>query len=369
MTSSRSDWMKQSKLSFTSFLFVFSILFVHLLHATEPPSTEDRALNIYYVTWLGEHLLSTPSCIYANQDNSTKPFHHFKQACERLGHHFYLCSINQLKLHVKKADYIFVHNMPSHYDLILLEAIDPNLSKKLIVIVTEPPHVYPLNHQRDLGKFCYKILTWDDRIVDNQLYFKRFFVQSNLTMIANIPPFSEKKLCTLICGNKYFAHPHELYTKRRELIDYFTQNHPHDFMFYGMGWESSGINSYGGVVESKTEIMKHYKFCVCYENIEKLSGYITEKIFGSFIAGCVPIYWGAENIQDYIPKECFIDRRAFASNEELDHYISHMEEEEYQKYLDNIRLFLQSEKAHPFSIDYFVISLFEAMNLSSPVFF
>ena len=40
-------------------------------------------------------------------------------------------------------------------------------------------------------------------------------------------------------------------------------------------------------------------------------GYITEKIFDSFAAWCVPVYWGASNVTDYIPEGCFIDRRKF----------------------------------------------------------
>ena len=358
-----------STLFFALFVSLFSGLHLHLLHGTEIQSNRERPLNIYFASGPGDQLLLKPTYIPADQDDNTKPYLHFKLACERLGHRFILCTIDELKMHVREADYIFTFNMPIPYNLQMLEAIDPALSQKLIIIVTEPPHVYDLNHRPDLRKYCYKILTWDDRMVDNQTYFKRYFVQSSLDMIADIPSFSEKKLCTQICGNKFFWNPHELYSKRREAIDYFTRNHPNDFMFYGMGWESSGISSYGGVVESKTETMKHYKFCICYENIEKLNGYITEKIFGCFISGCVPIYWGAENIQDYIPKECFIDRREFISYEELDQYIFHMDEAEYQKYLDNILLFLQSEKAYPFSIDNCVFSFLKAMGTQSNTVF
>lgn len=38
-------------------------------------------------------------------------------------------------------------------------------------------------------------------------------------------------------------------------------------------------------------------------------GYITEKIFDCFFPGVIPIYWGAENVTDYIPQDTFIDRR------------------------------------------------------------
>jgi hypothetical protein len=57
--------------------------------------------------------------------------------------------------------------------------------------------------------------------------------------------------------------------------------------------------------------LEKYKFSICYENARDTPGYITEKIFDCFFAGCVPIYWGANNITDHIPKECFIDKRDF----------------------------------------------------------
>ena len=48
--------------------------------------------------------------------------------------------------------------------------------------------------------------------------------------------------------------------------------------------------------------MQHYRFYICYENTEGVEDYITEKIFDCFAAGFVPIYWGASNIEKYIPK-------------------------------------------------------------------
>ena len=62
-----------------------------------------------------------------------------------------------------------------------------------------------------------------------------------------------------------------------------------------------------GTLTSKNQTMQMYKFSICYENARGLPGYITEKIFDSFLAN-VPIYWGADNISKHIPDECFIDK-------------------------------------------------------------
>ncbi|WP_226896450.1 glycosyltransferase family 10 domain-containing protein [Poseidonibacter ostreae] len=60
-----------------------------------------------------------------------------------------------------------------------------------------------------------------------------------------------------------------------------------------------------------------------------MPGYITEKIFDSFFAGCVPVYLGADNITEHIPKECFIDKREFDTYEKLYKYLKNMSDEEY----------------------------------------
>lgn len=59
-------------------------------------------------------------------------------------------------------------------------------------------------------------------------------------------------------------------------------------------------------------------------------------------------------ICDYVPKECFIDRRQFASDRDLYEKIRAMEKEEYETYLLAIENFLKSPEAHLFSIEHFI---------------
>lgn len=53
------------------------------------------------------------------------------------------------------------------------------------------------------------------------------------------------------------------------------------------------------------KIMNQYKFIVTFENSSS-NGYITEKIFNTFLAKCIPIYNGAPNISDFINPDSFI---------------------------------------------------------------
>jgi hypothetical protein len=52
-----------------------------------------------------------------------------------------------------------------------------------------------------------------------------------------------------------------------------------------------------------------------------MQGYVTEKIFDCFYAGCIPIYLGAKNISKLIPTDSFIDYRKYSSAQELLNHI------------------------------------------------
>ena len=54
-----------------------------------------------------------------------------------------------------------------------------------------------------------------------------------------------------------------------------------------------------------------YRFCIAMEN-SAAEDYVTEKIYEAFAAGCIPVYYGAPNIAQFIPtKDAIIDYRDF----------------------------------------------------------
>ena len=68
----------------------------------------------------------------------------------------------------------------------------------------------------------------------------------------------------------------------------------------------------------------------------------------------MPVYLGATNITDYIPQECFIDRRAFASDQELYLFLKRMDQETYEHYITAIQRYLASPAAQRFGVDHWV---------------
>ena len=184
----------------------------------------------------------------------------------------------------------------------------------------------------------------------------------------------------LINANKAFKEvlPSDLYLERLKTIRWYEKNAPDQFDLYGMGWEKSvpaytafgrlarlgsrlktrlfGVPpfpSYRGAVSDKAAVLRTTRFSYCYENSRDLSNYITEKIFDSLAQGCVPVYWGADNVLDYIPANCFIDRRKFANTAEVHRFISAITAQEYAQYQANIARFMKSEVAARFSSAHF----------------
>lgn len=101
-------------------------------------------------------------------------------------------------------------------------------------------------------------------------------------------------------------------------------------------------------VDDKLLTLSNYKFSICFENCT-FPGYITEKIFDSFFAGCIPVYLGAPDITNYIPPETFIDFRQFNGFPELEEYLANISPEDARGYLAAAEEFLKSKKYQDFT--------------------
>jgi hypothetical protein len=238
------------------------------------------------------------------------------------------------------------------------ENLSQHPKEKLFLLIMEPPIVMPELHNPRIQYPFGKIFDLFDHRIDGRTFFKLYYPQPRLKMIEEIPDYSQKKLCVMINGNKNFEGPGSLYAERRKVISFLTDIGA-EFDLYGPDW--GGYSAWRGPAAAKWETLKNYKFNFCYENSTNQKGYITEKIFDAMVGGCVPIYLGADNVTDYIPEECFIDRRRFTSDGDLYSFITHMDGDVYQSYLAAISRFLESEKAHVFSSEYFVQMILQSV--------
>lgn len=247
------------------------------------------------------------------------------------------------------------------------------------VILCESPKIKPINEQKSLLAKYKRVFTWRDDWVDGERYIK--INLPNQLVVDNSRGWSGRdKLCCMISGNRTAPHasPYLLYAERIKSIVWFERNAPNEFDLFGIGWDEPAaihglfgraiaklrlhlpkragqiyFQSYRGKVVSKLATFKNYRFSICYENVRDIPGYITEKIFDSFFAGCIPVYWGAANVTHYIPEDCFIDRRKFESHEALYNFMVSMTESEFVAYQERISSFLTSDSAKLFSVDFF----------------
>jgi len=156
----------------------------------------------------------------------------------------------------------------------------------------------------------------------------------------------------------------DLYTKRLEAIRYFAGKE--DFQLYGVGWDRPGgvgrpyleAARLAGArpVYDKVKAMSGFKFAVAFENCT-FPGYVTEKIFDCFFAGCIPIYYGAPDISDFVPQEAFIDFRRFTGFEDLQRYLRDISPAETKRYRDSASAFLESPGFNRFRESVFVHEL------------
>ncbi len=151
-----------------------------------------------------------------------------------------------------------------------------------------------------------------------------------------------------------------------KLIHFFHKTGKFDL--YGRNWDKriygipykyykAALSVYKGTVEDKITTMSNYRFALCIENII-YPGYITEKIFDCLFAGCIPIYYGAPDIQDFIPENCYIDYRDFKNNNELNYYLQNFDSIQFNQFHTNILTFLLSDKFKEYTCKSYAEKLF-----------
>lgn len=247
------------------------------------------------------------------------------------------------------------------------------------LVALENPYINPLNADTDYFKHFRRVLGWDPR----------FHALPNVRRIEygihfELPewlPFERRDIFScLINANKRFPVKldNDLYVGRIDVIRWHERHAPGDLELYGMGWNKPRhvdgalgklkrrlqrlatqawgyrpFPSWRGELAEKSSVLRRAKFSYCYENIHSLTGYVTEKIFDSMVNGCVPVYWGADDIANKVPAECFVDRRAFRDTAEVHAFLRAMTPQDFAAKQRAMRTFLEGEGRSRFSSEAF----------------
>lgn len=220
---------------------------------------------------------------------------------------------------------------------------------------------------------------------DHILYFPSFDNNINI----KLKNWNDRKFSVLVASNKYwkikirtirnlisylkylivnnYHYPSYSYIKKNQLLDkrlclieYFAKEGLLDL--YGSGWNNLGNLSKAWekklikvvqelsptICKDKISTISVYKFSFCVENI-KYPGYITEKIIDSLVAGVIPVYLGAPDIEEFIPPEIYIDARKYENILELKNSLLAINENQANIMIALGQEFLRSKQGNLYS--------------------
>ena len=289
-------------------------------------------------------------------------------------------------------------------------------SKPLLITSFESPAYTPEffnNVFKIANKFKYRILwsgIYENVTFTNGINFNVHFPSySKNELINNSLPWSKRDFLTIVLknmyvnsySNKFLLHPidiilllarlfkkyaikldfknkkkvknlpfEQLHDQRLSAIIFFGEKNC--LKVFGKGWNNitNLPKFYQNKLEnilhninpeeclSKISVLRNYKYSICFENAA-FKGGISEKIIDCFVAGVIPIYLGAKDIDLFIPKKSFIDVRDFSNWTELYNYLISLDDIDAQIMINEGKIFLQSESGKLHCYENFANYIFE----------
>eukprot|EP01114_Cavostelium_apophysatum_P001976 TRINITY_DN11726_c0_g1_i2.p1 TRINITY_DN11726_c0_g1~~TRINITY_DN11726_c0_g1_i2.p1 ORF type:complete len:629 (+),score=140.95 TRINITY_DN11726_c0_g1_i2:172-2058(+) len=86
---------------------------------------------------------------------------------------------------------------------------------------------------------------------------------------------------------------------------------------YGENTETEGA-------KKLVELLSKYKFVLAFENAN-ITDYVTEKVYLALKSGAVPVYMGAPNVLEWLPKDSFVSVERFKSPKDLADHLKELE--------------------------------------------
>lgn len=86
--------------------------------------------------------------------------------------------------------------------------------------------------------------------------------------------------------------------------------------------------------KEKLVLLRDYPFALAFEN-SNCYDLVTEKLYDVLLAGAVPVYLGAPNVEEWAPAGSYIDAQQFSGPDELAKYLTALasDPERYAEYL------------------------------------
>lgn len=194
-----------------------------------------------------------------------------------------------------------------------IDTLDKN---KMIIIQREPYQSF--NNYGILNYYNYKNYI--------HLFSVSWHIGRNYNQLINLNiKNSRTKLCSAIVSKLIFQKPieaYKIYSLRVNFIKILSEISDFDIDIYGYNWKKEDLGEkYKGTLggfnigtvshinnlipnTTKFDGLYDYKYSIAIENCKK-NNYITEKFTDCILCGTIPIYYGADNVDEYFPKDCY----------------------------------------------------------------
>lgn len=255
-------------------------------------------------------------------------------------------------------------------------------NRLLVLILTEPPVYNEMDWKHERHLLFDKVFTYDSDLIESDLtkYIHiNYPIDIEFIIKKSYPSekeFNLKKHACLVASAISITKPplkhKSLLYERYKILKWYNRYRPNQLDFYSRtnptikfknfrgaslinkisktGSEKIGkllfkysiSKVYKGAIPSlnKNSTLSNYKFNYCLENTHSIKGLISEKIFDCFLSQTIPIYLGASDIENYIPKNTYILFSDYKNISDLNHYLTKMEHSTYLQYLKNATNFL-----------------------------
>ncbi len=279
----------------------------------------------------------------------------------------------------KEIDYwMFFNPSRRHYLFLLKYFINP---RKVLFYIYEPDVTNPwawkyLRWYLPLHKI---FLSWSSNLAKK--YPKKFVeckepVAFTREKHGHFLSKKKKNLCLLMQSNKISKVQGELYSLRRQVIRYFEKRGDRLLDLYGFGWNaqipSTNIHTiqgtepfytdlYKGVAPDKWETLSEYWFAFSIPNCCHPGDFEFET-FMAMATGTVPIYLPPPNVDEYLPRDTYINFNDFKNLDDLVVYLqSIVGTDRYEQYREAGWNFINSEKYKPFTVEQFCEDAYKAI--------
>ncbi|HEY9777015.1 MAG TPA: glycosyltransferase family 10 [Planktothrix sp.] len=141
------------------------------------------------------------------------------------------------------------------------------------------------------------------------------YFQPNLLQALQRAPVAKTEEAAAV----YFASNKFALNNRFQIVEELLQFMKIDS--YGKSQNNRALPESDRGRESKIDTLAKYKFYLAFENSNQ-KDYVSEKMFDGLVAGTIPVYLGAPNVDEFLPGEnCIIKVSDFSTTQELAQYL------------------------------------------------